>query len=284
MVLTPSYVVLFVCLISLFQSEVVISSLGVVVKGERLREASVDLYDEGVGRRYVYDDDDVGRDDNRVVEVNNGGGDDDDDDDGNRVIYVGEDGDDDNRVIDVEDDGDEEEEGDMEIEEEKEEEEEEENEERKNVDEEEENEEDEEEENEDGKFQDSRVYNFKLSSSMKWEVDFEDSTSFEFEQDSCKERLEMDFDNLLTGTSKRDGIWTSKGTFISADATQRCPISGTCFGKSTHQRANKHTHTHTHTHQTKHRQNNTMPRCLTVHAEYAFERPLTTLVRFLRKS
>lgn len=67
-----------------------------------------------------------------------------------------------------------------------------------------------------------------MTSELEWEVS-PGGYTFHFDRESCKERNELDFDNLISGTAKRDGLWTRKGTFISADSTKRCPIEGTCF-------------------------------------------------------
>ena len=71
------------------------------------------------------------------------------------------------------------------------------------------------------------VFRFNLESTMEWKVG---DRIFPFETTSCKERSEIDFDNLISGTATRDGLWTSEGNFVSADASKRCPLDGRCEG------------------------------------------------------
>ena len=73
------------------------------------------------------------------------------------------------------------------------------------------------------------VFTFNLTSTMEWKV-YPGEYVYPFERESCKERSELDFDNLISGTATRDGIWTQKGKFVSSDSKNRCPLDGTCFG------------------------------------------------------
>ena len=73
------------------------------------------------------------------------------------------------------------------------------------------------------------VFTFNLTSTMEWKV-YPGEYVYPFERESCKERSELDFDNLISGTATRDGIWTQKGKFVSPDSKNRCPLDGTCFG------------------------------------------------------
>ena len=88
-----------------------------------------------------------------------------------------------------------------------------------------------EEEEEEEETEERVVFTFNLTSTMEWSVS-PGNHILNFDQESCKERSELDFDNLISGTARRDGIWTSDGKFISADAESRCPIDGTCFDEA----------------------------------------------------
>jgi hypothetical protein len=129
---------------------------------------------------------------------------------------------------------------------------------------------------------------FNMTSTLEWSVQPGDRT-FSFEREGCKERTELDFDNLISGTATRDGVWTSQGKFVSADVSKRCPLDGTCFGTqplfssiTTH--SFQLTHSHTHTTQTMHLLVNTMQRCQIVHVDSVSRAQCTHVRQYLQKS